>query len=98
MEEEYATFIHSDTWKDIVTWKHIDTWKLVPPPPTCNIIGYKWIFITKCNSDGIISKYKAIFVTKIYYQLEGLDFSKTIKHVIIPTIIRIILAIAISKN
>ena len=33
-----------------------------------NIIGVKWIFITKLNADGSINKHKAKLVAKGYSQ------------------------------
>ena len=36
------------------------TWDLVPPQPAnVTIVGCRWIFTTKYNPDGSISKYKA---------------------------------------
>lgn len=32
---------------------HNDTWDLVPPSPTQNFIGCKWIFRIKQNADGL---------------------------------------------
>ncbi|CAL8169792.1 unnamed protein product [Prunus armeniaca] len=38
------------------------TWVLVPPPLNKNVVGSKWIYKIKRNSDGTISRYKARLV------------------------------------
>jgi hypothetical protein len=35
------------------------TWDLVPPSPTMNIIGCKWVFCIKRCADGSIERHKA---------------------------------------
>lgn len=39
-------------------------WTLVSPSPSQNLVGCKWVFKLKHNSDGNISKYKARLVAK----------------------------------
>lgn len=49
------------------------TWELVDHPKDKEIIGVKWIYKTKLNSDGSIQKHKARLVAKGYSQLPGID-------------------------
>ena len=35
------------------------TWVLVPPDRSQNLVGYKWIFRTKCKFDGSVDRFKA---------------------------------------
>lgn len=72
------------------------TWDLVPPPPPdTNIIGCKWIFRTKFNSDGSIHRYKSRLVAKGYTQQPGRDYYETFSPVIKSSTIRLVLGIAI---
>jgi hypothetical protein len=74
------------------------TWTLVAPPLGKNIVGCKWVFKLKRNSDGTISRYKARLVAKGFHQQHGIDFEETFSPVVKPPTIRLILALAVTYN
>jgi histone deacetylase 1/2 len=74
------------------------TWELVPPADNQNLIGCKFVFRTKRNSDGTISRYKARLVAKGFHQRPGLDYSQTFSPVVKPATIRLILSIAVMNG
>ena len=41
-----------------------DTWDLVPLPPGKSIVGCRWVYKIKTNSDGSIERYKTRLVAK----------------------------------
>ena len=86
MEDEYHALMKNKTWT------------LIPNNQNCKLIGNKWIYKVKENSDGIINKYKARLVAKGFLQTPGLDFNETFSPVIKAATIRIILTMAVSND
>uniref|UniRef100_A0A2N9FKJ8 Integrase catalytic domain-containing protein n=1 Tax=Fagus sylvatica TaxID=28930 RepID=A0A2N9FKJ8_FAGSY len=74
------------------------TWSLVPHPPGKNIVGCKWVFKLKRNSDGSISRYKARLVAKGFHQQHGIDFQETFSPIVKPPTVKLILALAITRS
>jgi hypothetical protein len=74
------------------------TWTLVPPKPTMNLVGCKWVFRIKQKPDGSMDSYKARLVAKGFHQQPGIDYSDTFSPVVKPTTICVVLSIAVSAN
>lgn len=58
------------------------TWVLVPNPGHKNIVGSKWIYKIKKNSDGSIARHKAWLVAQGFSQEPGCDFGDTFSLVV----------------
>uniref|UniRef100_A0A2N9GPU0 Integrase catalytic domain-containing protein n=1 Tax=Fagus sylvatica TaxID=28930 RepID=A0A2N9GPU0_FAGSY len=74
------------------------TWSLIPPEPTMNLIGCKWVFKIKQKSDGSLDRYKARLVAKSFHQKPSVDNGDTFSPVVKPTTIRIVLSLVVSSN
>ncbi|KAI5325748.1 hypothetical protein L3X38_034822 [Prunus dulcis] len=70
------------------------TWCLVPRPANTNIVGSKWIYKIKRNSDGTVSRYKARLVAQGFSQEAGFDYDETFSPVVRHTTVRLILSLA----
>ena len=70
------------------------TWDLVDRPPQRKVIGTKWVYKAKYNSNGTLEKYKARLVAKGFAQVEGFDFQETFAPTARMTTIRMVLALA----
>ena len=75
-----------------------EVWELVPRPNDSNIIGTKWIFRNKFDELGNITKNKARLVAQGYSQVEGIDYGETFAPVARLESIRLLLAVACSRN
>lgn len=71
-----------------------NTWTLGPFNLIMSVVGCKWVFRTKFNSDGSLNKYKARLVTKGFHQIPGVDFMDTFCPVIKYATIRVIFSLA----
>lgn len=86
MQKEYAALCANNTWT------------LVPPHPTQNLVGSKWVFRTKYLPEGSIDRLKARLVAKGFHQRPGWDFHETFSPVVKPVTVRVILTLAVSKG
>lgn len=83
MPEEYQALLHQGTWI------------LVPPFTVQRVLGSKWIFRLKRDSDGKIVRHKARLVANGYHQKPGLDFLETFSPVVKMTTVRLIISVAL---
>ena len=74
------------------------TWTLVPKLLHMNLVGCKWIYRIKKNSNGSISQYKAHPITKGFHQQPSIDYGDTFSLVLKPTTIWTILSLALASN
>ena len=53
-----------------------EAWVIVELPAGRKLVGSKWLFKKKFNTEGKVEKYKARLVEKGYSQVEGNDFGE----------------------
>ena len=68
---------------------------LVPLDEPQQMIGCKWIFKTKLKFDGSLEICKACLMARGFYQISGIDYSKTFSLIVKPTMIRLILTLTL---
>ncbi|KAF5470551.1 hypothetical protein F2P56_011055 [Juglans regia] len=73
-------------------------WSLVPPHPSTNILGCRWVYRTKLRADGSIERRKVRLVAKGYNQQSGVDFQETFSPVVKAPTIRLIVSIAVARG
>lgn len=74
------------------------TWDLVPPNPSQNLVGCRWIYKTKYLANGEEERPKARLVARGNTQRYGVDYSETFSPVIKTTTIRMVLNIAVTRG
>ena len=73
-------------------------WDLVPYSLSTNLVGCKWVFKIKRNSDGTVDCYKACLAVKGFHKRPCIDYNETSSPVIKPTTIQIILSLVVTNG
>lgn len=74
------------------------TWTLSELPRGKRLTGCRWVFTVKTDPAGNIERYKARLVAKGFSQREGIDYFETYAPVVRYESIRLLLAIAASRD
>ena len=69
-------------------------WNLVPLPEGRSVVGCKWVFRRKHDSDSCIASYKARLVAQGFSQTKGVDYDETFSPVVRFESVRGILALS----
>ncbi|KAI3496683.1 hypothetical protein L1887_39054 [Cichorium endivia] len=73
-------------------------WRLIPKPTNASIVGLKWVYRNKLDTEGNVVQNKARLVVKGYCQQEGIDYEETFAPVARLKSVWIFLAYAAHKN
>ena len=100
---EALASVHSREWKAATDSEYQslienDTWELVELPADRTAIRCKWVFKTKCGSDGTVDRYKGRLIAKGYAQRFGVDYDETFSPVVRFSSIRALLAVAVVND
>ena len=74
------------------------TWVLVDLPPDKSVVGCKWVFKNKTRYDGSIKRYKTRLVAKGFTQKYDIDYEETFALIARLLSVRILLAVAASRQ
>ena len=75
-----------------------ETWELVNLPPSRMLVKWKLVFKETFSDDGYPMKYKEFLLSKHFSQSKGIDYTNTFAPVEKMASIRLVLAIAASKQ
>jgi hypothetical protein len=85
--------------EELNNFKRNKVWSLVEKPKYFrNVIGTKWVFKNKKDTNGIVVRNKARLVAQGYSQVEGIDYRETYAPVARLESICILLAYASHHN
>jgi hypothetical protein len=91
--------LQSSVWKaamidELKSIEKNQTWELVKLPNGKKTIDLKWVYKTKLNPDGSISKHKARLVARGFLQKEGIDYNEVFAPVARHETIRLVVTLA----
>jgi len=80
--------------KEITQLENTGTWELTELPADCKPIKCKWVLKVKRDHTSAITCYKGHLVAKGFFQISGIDFTKTFAPVVRLETFRTLMAIA----
>lgn len=100
---EYRDALKNKVWKkammeELSSIEKNQTWELVKLPENKKTIDLKWVFKTKLNPDGSVSKHKARLVARGFLQKQGIDYNEVFAPVARHETVRLVVALANLRN
>ena len=91
--------VEDPTWVDAMVEEYDSivrnsAWEIVPRLEGKLVVGSRWIYKVKQATDGSIEKYKEIFVTRGFSQIEGIDYEEASTPIVRYSSIQTILALS----
>ena len=93
MRSDHSSKWHEAMEDEIKSMNANKVWDLEIIPKGAKIVGCKWVYKTKLDSQGNIERYKARLVAKGFTQREGIDYNETFSPVLCKDSFRIIMAL-----
>ncbi|KAI3682224.1 hypothetical protein L2E82_50087 [Cichorium intybus] len=95
-------FDHSDWIEamqlELEEFERNKVWRLIPKPANASIVGLKWVYRNKLDTEGNVVRNKARLVVKGSCQQEGIDYEETFAPVARLESVQIFLAYVAHKN
>jgi len=97
----YEEVVSDERWwkamkEEIEVIKKNHTWEFTKLPPGKRPITLKWVYKTKVNLQGVVTRHKARLVAKGFLQQAGVDYGEVFALVARIETIRLVVSLAIN--
>lgn len=97
MKSSESKLWHQAMTEEIDVMLKREVWELVPKPPNIKVIGCRWVYNIKYDSEGNIARYKARLVAQGYAQIQGVHYDDVFSPVVNFSLIRMFFSIFVCK-
>ena len=84
-------------FEEMKALKKNGTWEICSLPKRVVLVGCKWVFTVKHESDGTVERFKGRLVAKRYTQTYGIDYLETFAPMAKMNIARVLMSL-VAKN
>ena len=77
MQTPEAPYWQTSMEEEMGCLKENGTWELVDLPHGCTTIKNRWVFVTKQNILGEVTRYRACVIAKGFTQTASIDYEET---------------------
>lgn len=82
--------------EEIQVMKDRKVWDLVVKPQNAKVIGNRWVFSVKKNSDGQVIRYKSRLVAQGFLQCKGQSYDETFSPVVNFSLVRLFFSVLVA--
>ena len=75
-----------------------EVWPVVQTPEVVKLVGYKWVYIRKCNEKNEITRYKMWLIAQGFPQKPSIDYEEAYSPMIDATIFRYLICLTILEK
>jgi hypothetical protein len=98
LSSPYAAQWQAAMQKELASLRAHSVYEEVERPPNVNVVGCRWVFAVKCDTNNMVEKFKARLTARGFSQQHGVDYFHTFSAVVQYRSLRLLLALAAQRG
>jgi hypothetical protein len=98
LSSPYAAQWQAAMQKELASLRSHSVYEEVERPQNVNVVGCRWVFAVKCDTNNIVEKFKARLTARGFSQQHGVDYFHTFSAVVQYRSLRLLLALAAQRG
>ena len=98
LSSPYAAHWRAAMQKELTSLRSHSVYSVVARPPGVNVVGCRWVYAVKCDTNNIVETFKARLTARGFSQQHGVDYFDTFSAVVQYRSLRLLLAMAAQRG